>query len=265
MSKTFAPTRLRTLFLSDLHLGARAARPGAVLDFLAAHEADMIYLVGDVLDLWHGGRVHWSDEAQAVVDELEARAASGVRIVYLAGNHDAVLRTARATLPVGWELREALTHRASDGQKYLVLHGDQADNRLLRWHVMTRIGSRADAVLRLLDDWIARLAGHADPVRPSRVQRIIARVNGFLAMGGRFESRLIALAKAAGTDGVICGHSHKPALRNVDGALYANCGDWVDSLTALTETLDGTLQLVEWSPGEARAGVTQGAGHPQEA
>lgn len=238
---------LRTLFISDLHLGARAARPRTVLDFLNQHRAETIYLVGDVLDLWHGGRVYWSDTHQAVVDELERRARDGVRVVYLAGNHDAVLRGDGARLPAAWELREALTHKAADGQRYLVLHGDQCDARILRFHIMTRIGSRADAVIRGVDDWVARRFGKRQDIGNRRLRRAIAKFNGMFVMGGRFEHRLVGLARAAGTAGVICGHSHKPMMREIDGTMYANCGDWVDSFTALTETHDGTLRLVEWA------------------
>lgn len=260
MSHSLAPTRQRALFLSDLHLGARAARPGLVLEFLAAHEAETIYLVGDIFDLWHGGRVHWSDKAEAVVRLLSARARAGTRVVYLAGNHDAVLREPGAVhLPEGWELREAMTHRAADGLRYLVLHGDQADGRLFRLHVMTRIGSRAEAALRALDAWLGKRDGTPrPPATRSRIERMIARFNSLFVMGGRFERRLVTLAKAAAVDGVICGHSHRPALREVGGALYANCGDWVDSFTALTEDHDGAIRLLAWAP--APVAVAQASG-----
>lgn len=239
---------LRTLFLSDLHLGARAAKPRAVLDFLNAYEAETVYLIGDILDLWHGGALYWSATHQAVVDELTRRAASGVRVVYLAGNHDAVLREpGRARLPQSWELREALTHRAADGRRYLVLHGDQADGRLLRFHVMTRIGSRADAVVRGLDEWLGGIPWPGRSGKNPQLRSFATRFSEKFVMAERFEDRLVGLARAADTDGVICGHSHKPMMRDIGGLLYANCGDWVDSFTALTETHDGRIRLVEWA------------------
>jgi len=255
------PKRFRSLFLSDLHLGARACQPRAVLDFLKAHEADAIYLVGDILDIWHGGRVHWSSLHEAVMTELERRALNGTRVVYLAGNHDAALRQpGRARLPEAWEMREALVHRAGDGRSYLVLHGDQADSRLLRLHIMTRIGSRADALLRRLDDWFGRrLDRWARKGDDSPIRAVIRRFNGLLVMGGRFERRLMALAGAAGAHGVICGHSHKPAMREIDGLAYANCGDWVDSFTALVEDESGALRLIDWSTeAAARPDLAQG-------
>ncbi|MCR8547838.1 UDP-2,3-diacylglucosamine diphosphatase [Salipiger sp. P9] len=247
---TDARRTLRSLFLSDLHLGARASRPAQVLEFLRQIEAETIYLVGDIFDLWHGGRIHWTDHHEAVLSELRDRARAGARVVYLPGNHDSVMR-APDTRIESWELREVVVHRAADGRRYLVLHGDQCDPRFLRWHFMTRLGSRMDALLRQIDDW-QRSHGRLSDDRRSPAQRVIDRANQLMAMGDRFESRLIKLARATGTGGVICGHSHKPALRDRDGILYANCGDWIDSLTALAEDRNGQMRLIEYSPERAR-------------
>ena len=242
------PRQLRSLFLSDLHLGARACRPRAILDFLQVHEAETIFLVGDIFDLWHGGHAHWSPVHEAVVAELERKARMGARVIYLAGNHDAPLRTpGAASLPEGWELREAVIHRTADGQRYLVLHGDQCDPRFLRWHWMTRVGSRADAALRALDAWLGRRIGRDDLSQSeTTIKRAISTFNGLFVMGGAFERRLVALAQAAGMQGVVCGHSHKPGLHQVGQTVFANCGDWVDNCTALGEDQAGTLELIAW-------------------
>ncbi|MDO6584339.1 UDP-2,3-diacylglucosamine diphosphatase [Salipiger sp. 1_MG-2023] len=237
---------LRSLFLSDLHLGARASRPRMVLEFLNGIEAETIYLVGDIFDLWHGGRVHWGDAHDAVLDDLARRAKAGTRIVYLPGNHDTRMREPDARVE-GWELREAAVHTAADGRRYLVLHGDQCDPRFLRWHFMTRLGSRLDALLRQADE-MQRRRGRLQPDAESYAQAVITRANALLAMGDRFEKRLVKLARATGTVGVICGHSHKPGMRRHDGVVYANCGDWIDSLTALAEDGSGALSLIQHVP-----------------
>ncbi|WP_417742109.1 UDP-2,3-diacylglucosamine diphosphatase [Salipiger sp.] len=251
---------MRSLFLSDLHLGARASRPSQVLAFLRNIEAETIYLVGDIFDLWHGGRLHWTGAHETLMAEFRMRRRNGTRIVYLPGNHDAAMRAPDAAVE-GWELREAVIHHAADGRRYLVLHGDQCDPRILRWHAMTRLGSRLDAVLRQVDDW-QRRRGDVPAGTQSHAQRVIARANQLLAMGDRFERRLIKLARAAGTGGVICGHSHKPGLRRHGEMVYANCGDWLDSLTAMTEDAHGTLSLVEFTaaPAPSPAAATPAAG-----
>lgn len=239
-----ARTPYRSLFISDLHLGARACRSGPILDFLRGVEAETIYLVGDIFDLWHGGRLHWAAAHDAIMAELRARAKAGTRVVYLPGNHDARMRAPGAAIE-GWELREAVVHKAADGRRYLVLHGDQCDPRILRWHFMTRLGSRADALLRQLDSYLRRRAGLTE-WEQSFVDRVLSAANNLLAMGDGFERKLTKLAGAAGAMGVICGHSHKPGLRQHNGLVYANCGDWVDSLTALAEDFDGKMCLLSY-------------------
>lgn len=241
-----APERVRSVFLSDLHLGARASRPDAALDFLAAHEAERIFLVGDILDIWHGGKIHWPAEAEAFMRELDRRAERGVEVIYLSGNHDAALRACDSDLPDSWQHCETMTHTAADGRSYLVLHGDQADSRLMRQHFMTRLGSRLDAMLRGFDDWLGRRFFTRMPDQSTAIQRAIVKFSGLFVMAGRFQNRLVAMAREAGADGVICGHCHRPMLDKIDGTIYANCGDWIDSFTALTEHHDGTLRLVEW-------------------
>jgi UDP-2,3-diacylglucosamine pyrophosphatase LpxH len=238
----------RSVFLSDFHLGARACRPGPILAFLRSVEAEQIYLVGDILDTFHGGRLHWGPEHEAIVGELERLASTGTRVVYLPGNHDAPMRVPDAQAPFeGAEMREALVHRGADGRRHLVLHGDQCDSRLMRWHFMTRLGSRADAAVRRLDAVLERQFG---PLRNGRspLDGVIAAANGLMNLGDRFERKLAGLAAAAGAQGVICGHSHKPALKQIDGVAYANCGDWIDSFTAPVEHFDGGFALVRAAP-----------------
>lgn len=243
--------RLRSLFVSDLHLGSRGARAREFLRFLRDTECETIYLVGDIFDIWHVGLVVWSPSHDAILTELASRAADGARVVYLPGNHDAAMRNfldiGAKLLRVGsFELHDRITHHAADGRRYLVLHGDQCDARLLKWHLLTRLGSRMEAGLRRLDGAFLRMSGSA--ARQGRLDALRRGANALALMGNGFEERLVRLARESGHDGVICGHFHQAALRDHDGVAYANCGDWVDSLTALAETEDGSLHLLEWEP-----------------
>ena len=240
--------RFRSLFLSDLHLGARGCRADDILGFLRTVEAETIYLVGDILDLWHPGKLHWGAAQDEIWTELTRRQAAGTRVVYLPGNHDAALRPGGGGRLDRFEFHDSLTHVAADGTRYLVLHGDQCDARIFRFHLMTRIGSRADAALRAIDHWLRRLRPSADK---GLFELAISAVNALMLAGNGYERRLTTLAQAGGHDGVICGHFHKAALRRADGIIYANCGDWVDSQTALVETRDGSLQLLQWQAIEA--------------
>lgn len=237
---------LRSLFLSDLHLGARGCRVDALLAFLKAHDAERIFLVGDILDIWHGP-THWDRRHDDVISLLLERARRGVEIVYIHGNHDRKIATPETRLLPEFTLCERIEHKTADGTRLLVLHGDQGDSRLLRFHFMTRLGSRLDAMMRRVDFWLKRQLGRSEYER-SLIHAAISGVNALLSHGDLCPRRLMRIARDGGYDGVICGHFHKPALREMEAMVYANCGDWMDSLTALTEAHDGTLRLLEWSP-----------------
>lgn len=240
------PGALRTLFLSDLHLGALGARPDRVLAFLRRHPARQYVLAGDILDLWQPLLPHWTSGDQAVIDHLRARVLAGARLVWLRGNHDPAPQKApaRALLPADPVARHV--HHAADGRRYLVIHGDEADSRLVRAHLCTRLGSRFDHVLRRTER--ALRGAHLPDEARSPVEAMISGLNSLMYRGRSHERRLVALAAAEGLDGVICGHFHIAGLHCAHGLVYANCGDWVDSMTALGETDDGSLHLIAAEP-----------------
>lgn len=248
MSETVEPgpriRHHRTLFLSDLHLGAFGARADLLLRFLRANCAGTYLLVGDILDLGHPLLSRWSADHQSVIDHLGARKAAGARLIYVRGNHDPAPDDVPAPrrLPVP-ALGEAV-HTTADGRRYLVIHGDEADARLLRSHAMTRLGALADRALRGADALVTRYIHAGAPDRRSAIEALIALANRGLAMGRSHERRLADIARSGGFDGVICGHFHLAGLRDLKGIRYANCGDWVDSFTALAEDFEGRLQLI---------------------
>lgn len=244
----------RSLFVSDLHLGARGCKAERFLTFLQHNSADTIYLVGDILDVWHSSKPHWSAAHDAIVETLLNRAEDGVRLVYLPGNHDHQMHSHYGTYFDRIEVAEQAFHTAADGRRYLVLHGDCCDARMLRWHIVTRIGSRLDNALRLVDAGLKRLRGRDDT---SLIEFALSCVNSLLSFGNRFEKRLIALARQHGQDGVICGHFHKAALHRDHGLIYANCGDWIDSFTALAEQADGRLVVLGATPEPAVSAAGQ--------
>lgn len=247
-----ATVRSRTLFLSDLHLGALGARSDLLLDFLRGNPADSYVLVGDVLDLWHPLLPHWTASDQAVIDHLNRRQSEGARLVYVSGNHDPMPANApeHARLQAG-PVREHV-HRAGDGRRYLVTHGDQADSRMIRAHLMTRLGSRIDHLLRVADRRLRRCGAARGEAR-SLVDWLIVSANALAYAGRAHEQRMVSMARAAGLDGVICGHFHIADLHRRHGLTYANCGDWVDSMTALAEAGDGHLRLLGGRQAQRRA------------
>lgn len=235
----------RTLFLSDLHLGALGSRADRLLWFLERHEAETYVLAGDVLDLWRPLLPHWTRTDQAVIDLLNARAARGARLVLVPGNHDPDPTLAPDHARLDARIVPRYLHQSANGARYLVVHGDEVDTRLLRTHLATRLGSLADHTLRRMDAVARAWRGRSRGEVRSAIEALLVWINARVYAGHAHERLLIEIARAEGADGVICGHFHLPGLHDAHGLTYANCGDWVDSCTAIRECADGALHLLE--------------------
>ena len=242
------PRRLRSLFISDFHLGTKGAQAEALLEFLRVYDAETIYLVGDIIDGWRlRSSWYWPQTHNDVVQKLLRKARKGARIVYIPGNHDEFLREYCGLSFGDIEIADSIVHHAADGRRYLVVHGDAFDVvvRNARW-------------LALAGDWAYEIA-LALSSRISKVRRKLgfpywslsawakARVKNAVNFIGNFEETLAAAALKHGVDGVICGHIHHADITQMEfGKTYCNCGDWVESCTALVEDDDGRLGLIRW-------------------
>jgi UDP-2,3-diacylglucosamine pyrophosphatase LpxH len=254
-----AQRRYRSIFISDTHLGTAGCQAGPLLDFLRRTESDFLYLVGDIVDGWQlKRRWYWHQSHNDVIQKVLRKARKGTSVVYIPGNHD---EAARHFLDLAFGeilIRSEAIHVTADGRRLLVTHGDFFDAvvQCAKW-------------LALLGDalyvFILRLNQHFNAVRArlglpywSLSQYLKHRVKNAVRYVGAFEEALAREARTRGFDGVVCGHIHKAEIRVVDGILYCNDGDWVESLTALVEHHDGRLEIVRW-PDVVGAGAGEDA------
>jgi UDP-2,3-diacylglucosamine pyrophosphatase LpxH len=252
--------RVRTLFLSDIHLGFRHARARELNEFLAATEAEAIVLVGDIVDaLSLARRAYWTPEHTQVVRTLLARQRAGSRLVYIPGNHDASLAVLAQMLQGQFEVHREWVHRTARGARLLVLHGDQFDGVVHCAPWLQRLGDLAHGatvgVSHLINNARRRLGYAYWPFTEALKLRIGVAARYIL----QFEELAAAHARAQGYDGVVCGHIHRANLRDIGGTTYANTGDWVESCSALLESDAGELSLVRWPGASAGAGARAAA------
>ncbi|MFA5632083.1 MAG: UDP-2,3-diacylglucosamine diphosphatase [Porticoccaceae bacterium] len=238
---------LNAIWLSDIHLGYKGCRAEFVLDFLNRNPARIIYLVGDVIDIWALKRqFQWPESHQAVLRKLLDIAASGTRVVYIPGNHDDHCRDLCGQRLLNIEILREAVHRTAAGKRLLVLHGDEFDHaaRCTRLHKIA--GDLGYDFLLFLNRWGNRLRGLFGLPYWSLAYYVKNRVKNARAAIRAFEEAAAAEARRRGLDGIICGHIHQPEIRTIDGVLYCNDGDWVESCTALVEHNTGRLELIHW-------------------
>jgi UDP-2,3-diacylglucosamine pyrophosphatase LpxH len=240
--------QFRTLFLSDMHLGARGCQAETLLDFLRHHEADTIYLVGDIVDGWAlRGSWFWPQSHNDVVQKLLRQGRKGTRIVYLPGNHDEFLRGYYGTHFGGIEVRENAIHVGADARRYLVTHGDHFDLVVTQARWLALLGDKAYdlaiAANRIFNG-VRRVLGFP---YWSLSQWAKLKVKNAVAYIGEYERALVADARRHQVQGIVCGHIHHAAIHDDLGITYVNCGDWVESCSAVAEHHDGRLEIIRWT------------------
>lgn len=239
--------RFRTIWISDVHLGTAGCQARALLDFLRQTESARLYLVGDIVDGWQlRRRWHWPREHNDIVQKLLRKARKGTEVCYVLGNHDEFGRHFAPLSFGGIEVREEAVHVTADGRTLLVTHGDLFDGvvQCARW--LAFVGDRAYMAALHLNRWLNALRARLGFPYWSLSQYLKGRVKNAVNYISDFEFAVADAARRRGVHGVVCGHIHKAEIRDIDGVLYCNCGDWVESMTALVEHRDGRLAIVRW-------------------
>ena len=249
----------RTLFLSDLHLGTRWCHTEALLGFLGEVTCQQLYLVGDIVDGWKLRRNPcWPQSHNDVIRKL-LKLSRRVRTTYITGNHDAFLDAFDGTSFGNILLTKQATHRGADGRRYLVVHGDEFDGVVQAQACLARCGDVAYDLALWLNKGLWAVRRRMGMPYWSLSQYMKGRVKDAVSFMGDYQNALAREARRAGADGVICGHIHSAALMETENLVYANCGDWVESCTALAEHPDGRLEVLSWPfPPEDLPRVTAG-------
>ncbi|HLH50500.1 MAG TPA: UDP-2,3-diacylglucosamine diphosphatase [Roseiarcus sp.] len=249
---SIANARHRAIFISDLHLGTKSCQADLLLDFLRHNDAETFYLVGDIIDGWRlRGGWYWPQSHNDVVQKLLRKVRGGAHMIFIPGNHDEFARQFFGLSFGGIEIRRNAIHVAADGRRYWVTHGDEFDVvvRHAKW-------------LALLGDWAYDAAIFLN-TRFNQFRRLLGfgywsfsawaklKVKNAVNFIGAFERELAAEARRRGADGVICGHIHHAALREIDGLTYVNTGDFVESCTVAVEREDGGIEILCWGSRDA--------------
>ncbi len=238
----------RAIFISDVHLGTRTAQVDALLDFLKQTEADVIYLVGDIIDGWRLRKNwYWPQSHNDLVQKLLRKARKGTRIVFVPGNHDEFLRDFQESHVGGIEIADRIIHEGLAGGRYLVIHGDQFDAVVMHAKWLALVGDWAYEAALILNNNINVIRRRLGLTYWSFSAWAKHRVKKAVSFISAFEETLAGEARRQNANGVICGHIHHAVIREIGEIRYMNCGDWVESMTALVERRDGVFEIIHWN------------------
>jgi UDP-2,3-diacylglucosamine pyrophosphatase LpxH len=237
----------KSLFISDVHLGTKGCQADKLLEFFKYSRSENLYLVGDIIDVWAMQKTfYWPQQHNDVIQKILRKARHGTKVFYIIGNHDEVFRK---FIPMHFgdiNIVNRVIHETQLGKKYLVVHGDAWDGVMKYAKWLSKLGSIAYELLLRLNiviNFFRKLRGKS---YWSLAKFLKYKVKNAVKYIGEYERTVSDYAKRKNYDGIICGHIHHAEDQNFDGINYLNCGDWVESCTALAEKYDGTFEIIYW-------------------
>lgn len=237
---------VRTIWISDVHLGFSGCRADSLLAFIREMRCETLYLVGDIIDFWSlKKKRHWPQSHNNVVRSILGKAKHETRVVYVPGNHDEVMREFDGLSLGNVEIRDRIVHETADGKRLLVMHGDQFDSAVINSKLIGLMGSATYDLLLKLNHYVNWCRRKLDRDYWSLAAAVKHKVKKAVKYIANFEAAVAQEARLQQVDGLVCGHIHRARLIRLNGIIYLNCGDWVESCTALIEHHDGTLELLK--------------------
>jgi len=251
-------SRYKTIFISDLHIGSTQCQADMLLDFLKYNESEVLYLVGDIIDFWAlSKKVYWPKEHNTIIQKILRKARHDTQVIYVPGNHDENVRDYDDYVFGDIVVKNSVVHVTADGRKFLVVHGDEYDT-IAKYHKwIAKLGSKGYDLLLQVNRFLRalrRLLGIRSHF--SLAAFVKFKVKNAVQFISDYEQSIVHTLIDEGVDGVICGHIHHAEIKEMDGFLYVNTGDFVESCSAIVEHYDGRLELVRWQP---RDPVVEGA------
>jgi UDP-2,3-diacylglucosamine pyrophosphatase LpxH len=240
--------RYRTIWLSDTHLGTSGCQAKYLLDFLRFNESEYLYLVGDIIDGWQLKKGwFWPQAHNDVVQKILRKARKGTQVCFIPGNHDEAARQFCDHAFGDILIREEAFHTTLHGKRLWVVHGDLFDGVIQHAKWLAYVGDTLYTMILALNGWFNRIRARLGFQYWSLSQYLKHQVKNAVNFISQFEKVMTDEARRRGCDGVVCGHIHKAEIREIDGILYCNDGDWVESLSALVETVEGELKVIYWT------------------
>lgn len=240
--------KVNSIFISDIHLGTKGCKSKKLFNFLSEYQSDNLYLVGDIVDIWAMKRgLYWPQSHNDIVKLLLKKSRQKTKVIYIIGNHD---ETFREFIPGEFgniKIENKVIHTSADGKQYIVMHGDQFDVIVQNKKYLAILGSWAYDTLLWMNSYL-ELIQLKLKLKPWSISRFAkAKAKAVMNYIGNFEDTALEYAKSEGVNGIICGHIHHPIVKQVNESFYINCGDWVESCSAIIEHSNGTFELVTFS------------------
>jgi UDP-2,3-diacylglucosamine pyrophosphatase LpxH len=237
--------KYRSIFISDVHLGTKYSNAEKLLEFLKETEADRYYLIGDIIDGWMmRKKVYWPQAHNNVIQFFLKQSKKDVPVIYVTGNHDEFLREYNGIEMGSIKLVNDTIHHGENGKRYLVIHGDQFDLVTMNAKWLALIGGWLYDRMIELNKYLQNMYSILNIRGFSLSAWAKSSVKEAVNFIGDYEKVVADAARRRCVDGVVCGHIHHANICSFDNIEYLNCGDWVESCTAIVEHHNGKFEII---------------------
>jgi UDP-2,3-diacylglucosamine pyrophosphatase LpxH len=241
----------RTIFISDVHLGARGCKADELADFLTNNTCDTLYLIGDIVDFWKLHRTSYFPQSHVkIIQIILEKSENGTKVFFIPGNHDEILRNYIPMKFGNIKMYHEMIHTCPSGKTLLIIHGDQFDKIMINAKWLMKLGDIGYDILLRSNNMVHSIRSMFGYEYWSLSKYLKSKVKGAVQFISKYEAVVAEAVRTRGVDGVVCGHIHHAEIKDMDGFLYINSGDWCESCTAITEDYDGTLTLQRYYPEE---------------
>ena len=239
--------KYKSIFISDIHLGTRGCQADALCSFLKENTCENLFLVGDIIDGWRLKKKWYFPQSHAnVIRRIFTAAKRGTKVIYIAGNHDEMLRP---MIPMGLsfgniDVCNRYDYTGVNGKKYFVVHGDMFDKIMIDNKWLMHVGDFLYDILISINNkfnTVRSLFGMRYWSLSKWIKHNTKEAINFIY---KFEGFVSEYCERKGYDGIICGHIHTASIKNLNGIEYMNDGDWVESCTALVEHHTGEWEII---------------------
>ncbi len=236
------------VIISDVHLGTYGCRSEELLKYLKSIRPKRLILNGDIIDMWQFSKRYWPQSHMQVVKHITGLLSKGVRVTYLTGNHDEMLRKFAGFRLGNFQIANKQVLQLS-GKAAWIFHGDVFDVTMQYSKWLARLGAVGYDLLIHLNtfvNFILRLLGRGKISLSKKIKDSVKQAVSFI---NDFEKTAAGIAIENGFQYVVCGHIHHPEMKTIANekgeVTYLNSGDWVENLTAL-EYDKGTWRIYRY-------------------
>lgn len=252
MKKTVQLRRPDLVVISDVHLGTYGCHAKELLRYLKSIRPRAIVLNGDFIDIWQFSKHYWPKSHMKVVKHLMGQVAKGVKVYYVTGNHDELLRKFQGFKMGSFSIVNKLLLPVANGEQAWIFHGDVFDVTMKNSRWLCKLGAIGYDTLILFNrmaNWFSeKILGKGKISLSKKIKNSVKKALSYI---NDFEQTAAEIGIQNGYHYVVCGHIHQPQIRQVTTArgsiMYLNSGDWIENLTAL-EYVDGKWSLYQYDP-----------------